>query len=84
VLYTNTSDHRFRLTDGVSSCYVDPDRAEINGIKKLVWYGNSEWPTRTQILESQSIVHAMTNNYRYSEWLILPGQPLYILGQFST
>ncbi len=26
----------------------------------------------------------MTNNYRYSEWLILPGQPLYVLGQFST
>ena len=84
VVYTNTSDHRFRLTDGVSSCYVDPEHAEINGIEKLVWYGNSEWPTRTQILESQSIVHAMTNNYRYSEWLILPGQPLYILGQFST
>jgi hypothetical protein len=26
----------------------------------------------------------MSNRYRYSESLILPGQPLYILGQFNT
>jgi len=84
VVYKNNSDHRFKLTDGVNNCYVDPDDAEVNGNEKLVWYGNTEWPTRTQILESQSIVNAMTNNYRYSEWLILPGQPLYVLGQFST
>ncbi len=84
VVYKNNSDHRFKLTDGVNSCYVDPDDAEVNGNEKLVWYGNAEWPTRTQILESQSIVNAMTNNYRYSEWLILPGQLLYVLGQFST
>lgn len=84
MVYKNVSDHRFKLTDGVNSCYVDPNGAEVNGNEKLVWYGNTEWPTRTQILESQSIVRAMTNNYRYSEWLILPGQPLYILGQFTT
>ncbi len=84
VVYRNNSDHWFKLTDGVNNCYVNPDDAEVNGNEKLVWYGNTEWPTRTQILESQSIVNAMTNNYRYSEWLILPGQPLYILGQFST
>lgn len=84
VVYKNISSHRFKLTDGANSCYVDPDDAEVNGNEKLVWYGNTEWPIRTQILESQSIVHAMTNSYRYSEWLILPGQPLYILGQFKT
>jgi len=84
VVYSNTSEHRFKLTDGASSCDVDPGRAEVNGNEKLVWYGNTEWPTRTQMLESQSIVHAMSNRYRYSESLILPGQPLYILGQFST
>lgn len=84
VVYRNNSDHRFKLTDGESSCYVDPDGAEVNGNEKLVWYGKTEWPTRTQILESQSIVNAMTSGYRNSEWLILPGQPLYILGQFNT
>ena len=84
VVYKNISNHRFKLTDGANSCYVDPDDAEVNGSERLVWYGNTEWPTRTQILESQSIVHAMINSYRYSEWLILPGQSLYILGQFKT
>lgn len=84
VVYRNISDHRFKLTDADNSCYVDPRGAEVNGNEKLAWYGNTEWPTRTQILESQSIVHAMKHNYRYSEQLILPGQSLYILGQFKT
>jgi hypothetical protein len=84
VVYRNISDHRFKLTDGLSSCYVDPGDAEVNGHEKLVWYGNTEWPIRTQLLESQSIIHAVANSYRYSEWLILPGQSLYILGQFTT
>lgn len=84
VVYKTISDHRFKLTDGVSSCFVDPRGAEVSGDEKLVWYGNTEWPTRTQVLESQSIVYAMANGYRYTEWLVLPGQSLYILGQFST
>lgn len=84
VVYKNISNHRFKLIDGKNSCYVDPEAAEVNSHQKLVWYGNTEWPTRTQLLESQSIIHAATNSYRYCEWLILPSQPLYILGQFST
>ncbi len=84
IVYSNISDHRFKLTDGVNSCYVDPGDAEVNGIEKLVWYGNTEWPTKTQLLESQSVLNKLTNSYRYSEWLILPGQSLYVLGQFRS
>ncbi|MGZ0018338.1 GIDE domain-containing protein [Nitrosomonas sp. wSCUT-2] len=84
VVYKMVSDQRFKLTDGVSTCWVDPRDAEVNGHEKLVWYGNTEWPSRTLILESQSIINAMANQYRYSEWLILPGQPLYVLGQYKT
>ncbi len=84
VVYKNISHHRFKLIDGKNSCYVDPEAAEVNSHQKLVWYGNTEWPTRTQLLESQSIIHAASNSYRYCEWLILPSQPLYILGQFTT
>lgn len=84
VIYNNISHHQFKLTDGSTSCLVDPDNAEIKGGEKLIWYGNTEWPRQTQILESQSILHSNNNRYRYSEWLILPGQPLYILGQYST
>lgn len=84
VIYSSSSHHSFKLTDGSTSCFVDPDSAEIQGEEKLVWYGNTEWPSQTQILESQSILHSSNNRYRYSESLILPGQPLYVLGQFST
>jgi len=84
VVYKNISHYRFKLIDGKNSCYVDPEAAEVNSHQKLVWYGNTEWPIRTQLLESQSIIHAATNSYRYCEWLILPSQPLYILGQFTT
>lgn len=84
VIYSNISHHSFKLTDGSTSCFVDPDSAEIQGEEKLVWYGNTEWPNQTQILESQSVLHSNNNRYRYSESLILPGQSLYVLGQFST
>lgn len=84
LIYQNTSQHHFKLVDGTSSCLVDPHGAEVRSDEQLVWYGNSEWPTLTKILESQSILHSVSNRYRYSEKLILPGQALYIIGQFTT
>lgn len=84
VVYNAISDQRFKLIDGDSSCYVDPTHAEVNGNEYLTWFGNTEWPTKTLLLESQSALYEFTNNYRYSESLILPGQSLYILGQFTT
>ncbi len=84
IVYKNISGHRFKLMDADSSCYVDPAHAEVNGNEHLAWYGNTEWPTKTLLLESQSPVHGLSNHYRYSESLILPGQSLYILGQFTT
>ncbi|GKS68032.1 E3 Ubiquitin ligase [Nitrosomonas sp. PY1] len=84
IVYNRTSDYRFKLMDADSSCYVDPAHAEVNGSEHLAWYGNTEWPTKTLLLESQSLIHGFSNHYRYSESLILPGQSLYILGQFTT
>lgn len=83
-VYRNTSDRRFQLIDGNSHCYVDPGRAEVAGGETLVWYGNTAWPDRVHILESQSAVYAVGKHYRYSEQVILPGQCLYILGQYRT
>lgn len=83
-IYQNTSDHRFKLLDGMSNCFVDPVGAEVHSNEPLVWYGNTEWPTTTNILESQSILNNHQSRYRYKERLILPGQSLYIIGQFRT
>lgn len=84
IVYDAISDQRFKLIDGDSSCHVDPAHAEVNGNEHLTWFGNTEWPTKTLLLESESALYELTNGYRYSESLILPGQSLYILGQFST
>lgn len=84
ILYQHTSDQAFLLDDGTGSCLVNPKNAEITSNEKLIWHGDTEWPTRTQVLDNDSAIVAMTKRYRYSEQLILPGQQLYILGYLHT
>ncbi len=84
ILYQHTSDQSFMLDDGTGTCLINPEGAEITSNEKLIWHGNTEWPTRTQVLDSASAIVALTSRYRYSERLILPGQRLYILGHLQT
>lgn len=84
ILYQHTSDQSFMLDDGTGTCLVNPEGAEITSNEKLIWHGNTEWPTRTRVLDSASAIVALTSRYRYSERLILPGQQLYILGHLQT
>ncbi|SCX12691.1 E3 Ubiquitin ligase [Nitrosomonas eutropha] len=72
------------LDDGTGICLINPEGAEITSNEKLIWHGNTEWPTQTQVLDSASAIVALTSRYRYSERLILPGQRLYILGHLQT
>lgn len=83
-LYQNTSDRSFLFDDGTGTCLIHPEGAEIISNEKLIWHGNTEWPGRTRILDNGSAAVALTSRYRYTERLILPGQPLYILGQLQT
>jgi hypothetical protein len=78
-----TSDELFHLDDDTGLCVIDPEGAEITADEKLVWYGDSQWPTSAPLLGSGSKLIGM-GRYRYSEWLILAGQPLYVIGQFKT
>jgi len=84
IVYQNKSESPFLLDDGTGICLVDPRGAEIVSNEKLVWYGNTEWPIRTGIMDSAPFAMSLNNSYRYSERLILPGQRLYVLGQLST
>lgn len=84
ILYRNTSNHPFLLDDGTGICQVDPEDAEIISNEKLVWYGNTEWPVRTGILDNGSAIIGLASRYRYTEQLILPGQRLYITGHLQT
>ena len=78
-----TSDNLFHLDDGTGVCVIDPEGAEITTDEKLVWYGDSQWPMSAPLLGGGTKLLA-SGGYRYSEWLILAGQPLYVIGQFKT
>ncbi len=77
-----TSDNLFYLVDDTGKCIVDPDGAEISTDEKVVWYGDSAWPQNSPLQGSGSLF--ASDRYRYTEWLVLPGQPLYVIGQFKT
>ncbi|MBK9664101.1 MAG: hypothetical protein IPO71_14680 [Nitrosomonas sp.] len=61
VVYSNISNHRFKLTDGLHSCYVDPGDAEVNGTRKLVCMAIPNGQPGLQPLESQSVLNKLTN-----------------------
>ncbi len=83
IVKQDSSDNLFFLEDETGQCIIDPDGAEVSTDEKLQWYGDSEWPTSAPLLGSGSKLIGM-GRYRYSEWLILVGQPLYAIGQFKT
>jgi hypothetical protein len=78
-----TSDNLFLLQDDTGRCVIDADGAEISTDEKLQWYGDTSWPQSAPLLGNGSALFS-GGNYRYTEWLILEGQPLYALGQFKT
>lgn len=68
----------FTLEDGTGTCYIHPDRAEVTTDIRKTWYGNSRYPTST---ESAGL---FSRRYRYTEWRIASGTPLYCIGRFET
>lgn len=81
-----TSDNLFHLHDETGFCVVDPEGAEVTCDDKVQWYGHASWPTDAPALFGGSGVSGLleSGRYRYTEWLVLPNQPLYIIGQFQS
>lgn len=77
-----TSDNLFHLVDDTGKCIIDPDGAEISTDEKVQWYGDGSWPQNSPLQGGSSVFSS--DRYRYTEWLVLPGQPLYVIGQFKT
>ena len=76
------SDEPFCLEDETGLCVVDPDGAAVTVSDTLTWYGDSELPVDVPLLGTGRI--GCDGRYRYSESLILEGQPLYAMGEFRT
>lgn len=74
------STQPFELDDGTGRCRVDPAGAEIIPAVRDVWYGNSPRPPQ----RSRSAALMLGARYRYTEERLHVGDPVYVLGHFST
>ncbi len=74
------SDELFRLIDETGECVIDPEGAEVQTRHQRTWYGRH----RTPPAPGGALAGRLGGRYRYREWLLLPGEPLYALGLFQT
>ena len=94
---SDVSESLFLLRDETGECIIDPERAKVTPSGKTVWYGPNATPSAppdqgTGTLHRQSRFFGLNvsvnttfgGNYRYTEETIIPGDPLYAIGLFST
>lgn len=75
-----TSGELFLLADTTGECIVDPDYASVTPSVSRSWGGPVQRPHRPP----DSMSWLSFGNYRYSEKLILIGDPVYATGWFRT
>ncbi|MCU7906760.1 MAG: hypothetical protein KZQ76_13130 [Candidatus Thiodiazotropha sp. (ex Epidulcina cf. delphinae)] len=94
---TDKSDSLFLIQDATGECILDPEGAGITPSEKSIWYGPNATPTggpdkgtgTTHNTFNRfglriSINTTFGGDYRYSEETIIPGDPLYAIGLFSS
>jgi len=87
VVEQGVSDSLFNLTDTSDSCAVDPEGAEVHATQRDVWYGQTRLPGSFRPAGNNLLSRwffSIGKEYRYTEHLILPGDALYVIGQFTT
>lgn len=80
-------DSLFNLTDTSGSCAVDPDGAEIHASRRDRWYGQARVPGSFHAAGNNPLSRwfaGLGKTYRYTEYLISPGDALYVIGLFTT
>lgn len=76
-----TSDAIFALEDDTGRVVIDPAGAAVSDVPRKVWYGNDENDPPAAL---SSWMSGFGARYRYSERIILDGQPLSAVGMFQT
>lgn len=84
LLEHGASNELFLLDDGTGICLIDPNKAEIITPLKDCWYGFVPHPKGKPKNILSKISSALWGNYRYQEWRMEEGMPLYALGNFKT
>lgn len=80
----------FFMDDGSGICRIEPAGAEISCLHKKIWYGHSRTPpTATIKAPKPGLLNRLqpflnSGRYRYTEFLIREGDPLYLLGHFVS
>lgn len=77
----------FLVTDGSGHCWVDPDGAEIEPLHRKTWYGSTPHPmpgAGPAGWVGRLYTPVGGQRYRYREWRIQVGDPVYLLGHFET
>ncbi|MEW8507392.1 MAG: GIDE domain-containing protein [Candidatus Thiodiazotropha sp.] len=91
------SESLFLLRDATGECIIDPEGASINPSEKNIWYGPNPTPgagpdkgsgtlhrTSERFGVRISVNNTFGGDYRYIEETIIPGDPLYAIGLFSS
>ncbi len=95
-----TSTEPFFMTDGTGICRVDPNGAEIHCLHKRVWRGSTRLPETAVLTYQPGVLERLSSpifstgkfssgkfssgDYRYTEYVIKDGDPLYLLGHFVS
>lgn len=85
---SESSEALFKIQDSTGECVVDPEKAEVSAKVSRTWYSN-EMTVHEAVMANNINGYAASlglggNRYKYEEWLIVDGEPLYVLGQFRS
>ncbi|MCK9563543.1 MAG: E3 ubiquitin ligase family protein [Bacteroidales bacterium] len=89
VLERGLSDTPFYLDDGTGLCRIKPAGAEVSCLHRRRWQGRERRPGAATpaaggLVSTLGRLAALGGRYRYTEYLIRDGDPLYALGHFET
>jgi hypothetical protein len=76
-----SSPHLIRFEDDTGHALVNPAGADVVVNVTTVWYGHSRRPTTGP---DGSAFGRLFARYRYTERIMRPGEPMYVIGHFET
>lgn len=88
----NASEAPFNFDDGTGICQIFPDGAELSTRHRHRWYGHSRKANPSLLAKALGpgkhagglSLGGFGRRYRFTEDLIIEGDPLYVLGHFET
>lgn len=83
LLERSSSTAFFRMTDKTGECFIDPTGAQITTTLHESWLGFRRHPTGKPTHLLAKII-SIFGHYRYQEWRMEEGMPLYVAANFRS